>query len=622
MDIKKLDEILGNAVEIRDAEIGGENTAVRVGGVLVEIIRNLLSTNPRLKIDAETFDVAYSADSITLKFNIVDAEGNVTEKRVQIKGAEGLYAGAFTPTIMQSIADSISKEATRAGNAEKELLRSMEYTEEELLSRLKGESLNSDSSTDAFKFLGKVSSVDELNELLDNLTYNASIVGKGFGFFRVKYNDRDVEIKNILLSSSLDVIVQVVSGTLILNEGVLGITDGRYGILMRKRENGHWGDWSVIFDSTTVATLDKKISDVLAQTIISNSVRSLETVTDAQHKEMEANGKLRKDTLYIIEDKDYVEDGEDSEFARLRKRVAAMSGKSTICREFLPRLDASKSISVRHIPASKQVHYRFTANIDSFAPITVKLGSAFKFVVYSDRMEFFVDDLEDPKKTHEYIWDDYTGGFFRGRLDLIMRYDIIHQRLCVQCFSGNNLAHFYSTLLRPDEVARLSVATQDSGVFSSCMLKSNFFLSNKNLAFANNPTCVAGADCIGFKSMTSSEALELMRYVLNHVVPSEIVWFVGLHEADDVYRHSLDGFLKTCSDCGIRPVVCTLPNTSVYSNVAKNEYIRSLNVDVIDVALYINGTENSTYWHSWYWDEDTLSPTETAFDEIFNFIYV
>ena len=122
--------------------------------------------------------------------------------------------------------------------------------------------------------------------------------------------------------------------------------------------------------------------------------------------------------------------------------------------------------------------------------------------------------------------------------------------------------------------------------------------------------------------MTSAEALELMRYILNYFVPSEIVWFVGLHEADDVYRHSLDGFLKTCSDCGIRPVVCTLPNTSVYSNVAKNEYIRSLNVDVIDVALYINGTENSTYWPGEYWDEDTLFPTRTAFNEIFKFIYL
>lgn len=611
MDIKKLDEILGNAVEIRDAEIGGENTAVRVGGVLVEIIRNLLSTNPRLKIDAETFDVAYSADSITLKFNIVDAEGNVTEKRVQIKGAEGLYAGAFTPTIMKSIADSISTEATRAGKAEKELL-----------ARLKGESENSDSSTDAFKFLGKVSSVDELNELLGNLTYNASIVGKGFGFFRVKYNDRDIEIKNILLSSSLDVIVQVVSGTLILNEGVLGITDGRYACLQRKREKGHWGAWSVLYDTTTVATLDKKISDVLAQTIISNSVRSLETVTDAQHKEMEANGELREDTLYIIEDKDYVEDGEDSEFARLRKRVAAMSGKSTICREFLPRLDASKSISVRHIPSSKRVKYRFTANVDSFSPITVKLGTAFKLVIYSDRMERFVDDMETPVGTYNFIWDDYTGGFFRGQLDLIMNYDTERPEMWMQIWSGDNMVSYNFKLPRPDEVARLSVSTQDSGVFSACMLKTDFFTSRDSLAFANALTRCVCAESIGYKSMTSAEALELMRYILNYFVPSEIVWFVGLHEADDVYRHSLDGFLKTCSDCGIRPVVCTLPNTSVYSNVAKNEYIRSLNVDVIDVALYINGTENSTYWPGKYWDEDTLFPTRTAFNEIFKFIYL
>ena len=93
------------------------------------------------------------------------------------------------------------------------------------------------------KLLGSFNSASEFNNRLNTLTYDAAVSGMNIGFFRAKVKHRDAEVKNILLSSGLNVIVQVVAGTFVSVNNTLTLTDSGYNVFTRKHENGAWSEW-------------------------------------------------------------------------------------------------------------------------------------------------------------------------------------------------------------------------------------------------------------------------------------------------------------------------------------------------------------------------------------------
>ena len=117
--------------------------------------------------------------------------------------------------------------------------------ESELLKRIQGTSEKSDSRFDPFKDLGSFSSADEFNAVLDTLTYNRDIVGYGYGYFRATLAYRNIEIKNTLLSSGENVIIQVLSGVVRIVEGVITATGEKHNVLFRKHTaTDGWSAWS------------------------------------------------------------------------------------------------------------------------------------------------------------------------------------------------------------------------------------------------------------------------------------------------------------------------------------------------------------------------------------------
>ncbi len=177
----------------------------------------------------------------------------------------------------------ISDEAKRAGDAELELER-----------RLMGTSGKSNSSTDPYQYLGNLS-YDALNSILDSLTYNTGYVGKGYGYFRAKVDYRDVEIKNILLSSSLNILVQVVKGMFVIIDNKLAISDNIYSVLMRKCTSGVWGEWGTIINNVALIQLQN------ATTSNTNDIANLQSqvtaINDSIAKPsgiapLDANGKV------------------------------------------------------------------------------------------------------------------------------------------------------------------------------------------------------------------------------------------------------------------------------------------------------------------------------------------
>ena len=93
------------------------------------------------------------------------------------------------------------------------------------------------------KLLGSFNSASEFNNRLNTLTYDPAVPGKNIGFFRTKVSHRDAEVRNILLSSGLNVIVQVVAGTFVSVNNILTLTDSGYNVFTRKHENGAWSEW-------------------------------------------------------------------------------------------------------------------------------------------------------------------------------------------------------------------------------------------------------------------------------------------------------------------------------------------------------------------------------------------
>lgn len=137
----------------------------------------------------------------------------------------------------------------------KEVIDAEELQTLELKGLIQGTSGSSNSRLDPFKLLGYpesyesiskgYGSYEEFNDALDGLLYDANISpGNNYGYFRARVLWRDVEIKNILLSSGQRNIIQVVSGTLNVRDNTVIADDWNYRILWRQHtDSDGWSTW-------------------------------------------------------------------------------------------------------------------------------------------------------------------------------------------------------------------------------------------------------------------------------------------------------------------------------------------------------------------------------------------
>lgn len=138
-------------------------------------------------------------------------------------------------------ATDIAAEVSRAQAAEQQLQGNI--SDEVARAQAAEEELRGAINTGGGVSLGSFDSASEFNNRLNTLTYDPAVTGKNIGFFRAKVSHRDAEVKNILLSSGLNVIVQVVEGTFVSVDNTLTLTDSGYNVFTRKHENGAWSEW-------------------------------------------------------------------------------------------------------------------------------------------------------------------------------------------------------------------------------------------------------------------------------------------------------------------------------------------------------------------------------------------
>lgn len=171
-------------------------------------------------------------------------------------------------------------------------------SESEIFSRLQGTSDNSDSRKDSFKWLGDFNdgtgftkAYELFNNALDSLTYDKEKIGGNYGYFRANVgNHRQLEIRNLLISSTVKYIIQVVSGCFAIKNNRIVENVDVYTIAARIRRNDTWEEWKVVCDSNTMFNVNNNITAISNEKIRAEQAET-ELLKRIQGKSNNTNAK-------------------------------------------------------------------------------------------------------------------------------------------------------------------------------------------------------------------------------------------------------------------------------------------------------------------------------------------
>lgn len=133
--------------------------------------------------------------------------------------------------------------------SQRAITNSLSNLQSEFIKRLQGTSEDSDALHDPHKWLGSMTSEEEMNTLLDGLhTSDVEGIAKA-GYFRGDIMGTPFTVENIPVRYNTDTWVQSVRGCFMPMDGAeMGLTRSAdaYGILWRSCENGVWGRWKSV----------------------------------------------------------------------------------------------------------------------------------------------------------------------------------------------------------------------------------------------------------------------------------------------------------------------------------------------------------------------------------------
>lgn len=115
-----MEELLKKAAIIRDETDDGENTAERVGSLLLEIIGKIGQIVPSESIDGDSLTFSADTTSLKLKFTALDGNGERVPKEVSIPLVTVQKAGVMSAQMLSDLKESVSsalKAITNESNA-------------------------------------------------------------------------------------------------------------------------------------------------------------------------------------------------------------------------------------------------------------------------------------------------------------------------------------------------------------------------------------------------------------------------------------------------------------------------------------------------------------------------
>jgi hypothetical protein len=116
----KIQNLLTSASVIRDATTEGENTALRVGSMFVNLIQAIVDVLPTEILDASGISSSSTESNFVIRIGSIDNDGSSSKKEIIIPAASSANAGVLTPSKLKEInsaLETISGAVTNASDA-------------------------------------------------------------------------------------------------------------------------------------------------------------------------------------------------------------------------------------------------------------------------------------------------------------------------------------------------------------------------------------------------------------------------------------------------------------------------------------------------------------------------
>lgn len=114
----KFNDLLPVAAGVRDATEQHENTAARVGGLFVSIIRAIIETIPENNIDGDTISYTTTESNFLITMKKRLADGNFDTITITIPAATSMNAGLLTPSLLAELRTAINSASNAANTAQ------------------------------------------------------------------------------------------------------------------------------------------------------------------------------------------------------------------------------------------------------------------------------------------------------------------------------------------------------------------------------------------------------------------------------------------------------------------------------------------------------------------------
>lgn len=128
----------------------------------------------------------------------------------------------------------------------------------------------------------------------------------------------------------------------------------------------------------------------------------------------------------------------------------------------------------------------------------------------------------------------------------------------------------------------------------------------------------------GYSGRNSAAALLSLKTELQYATPKEIIWCMGMNDADNgaINKDWLDAVnevIEICRNNKIILVLATIPTTPAFNNDYKNEYVKNSGYKYIDFAQSVGAYENME-WYSGMLEngEQRIHPTPSGALALYN----
>ena len=312
---------------------------------------------------------------------------------------------------------------------------------------------------------------------------------------------------------------------------------------------------------------------------------------------------------------------------KLDYRTAAILGR--ISQVSRANLNSGESMSLNIPPILTGVTIQLRAAINiSYSGVIFSIANAV-ISISKESVRIVIDGKES---NIELDWDDYYGEFFQDFIfvDFRLQPNKSIRRCDMYIKSRNNCVDIFVGSLTVPMRDGITVSVSGSLLAPVLLVEQPISPTVLILDYADRVDYTdRGVTIAGYSGITSATAVALFDSILMRGRPDTAVWFVGAAELDEadaneIYIRNLDAFVEKCKLYGVRPILCTIPNTPNAGglHIAQNDSIRRFSdkATIVDLAIFINGSTTGVTCPNGFWDAANNTVSEDGITLMYNII--